>query len=151
MRSRRLLLMGHRCQRTGRHLEDPQATLAAAKWELHPDELRETLIMLAPYAGYPNISGLVVPCEEVIGTWLADGSPAGLTRTSPDSATRSVPDLMFTIRFDGHPMEVFSARHRRTPRLAVRSDDSSTSIAPSDGAVGMPVISVIGASTPAAS
>ena len=24
---------------------------------------------------YPNISGLVVPCEEVIGTWIADGSP----------------------------------------------------------------------------
>jgi hypothetical protein len=31
--------------------------------------------MLAPYAGYPNIAGLVVPCEEVIGTWVADGSP----------------------------------------------------------------------------
>jgi hypothetical protein len=32
--------------------------------------------MLAPYAGYPNVAGLVVPCEEVIGTWIADGSPS---------------------------------------------------------------------------
>jgi hypothetical protein len=31
--------------------------------------------MLAPYAGYPNVSGLVVPCEEVIVTWISDGSP----------------------------------------------------------------------------
>ena len=40
--------------------------------------------MLAPYAGYPNISGLVVPCEEVIGTWIADGSPAGKARVDPN-------------------------------------------------------------------
>jgi 4-carboxymuconolactone decarboxylase len=52
-----------------------QARAALKRRELTPDELRETLVMLAPYAGYPNIAGLVVPCEEVIGTWIADGSP----------------------------------------------------------------------------
>ena len=34
--------------------------------ELGPDEMRETLVMLAPYAGYPNVTGLAVTCEEVI-------------------------------------------------------------------------------------
>ena len=48
---------------------------ALKRGELTPDELRETLVMLAPYAGYPNVAGLVVPCEEVIGRWTADGSP----------------------------------------------------------------------------
>jgi len=40
--------------------------------------------MLAPYAGYPNIAGLVVPCEEVIGTWIADGSPRWADGEGPE-------------------------------------------------------------------
>jgi hypothetical protein len=47
-----------------------------------PDELRETLIMLAPYAGHPNVSGLVVACEEVISKWKADGEPGPAEPTS---------------------------------------------------------------------
>lgn len=31
--------------------------------------------MVAPYAGFPNVSGLVLACEDVIKTWVADGSP----------------------------------------------------------------------------
>ena len=38
-------------------------------------ELRETLIMLAPYAGYPNVAPLIMACEEVISTWEKDGRP----------------------------------------------------------------------------
>lgn len=76
VRSRRLLLMGVIATNGQVHTWKIQARAALKRRELTPDELRETLIMLAPYAGYPNISGLVVPCEEVIGTWLADGSPA---------------------------------------------------------------------------
>jgi hypothetical protein len=60
-----------------------QARAALKRSELTPDELRETLVMLAPYAGYPNIAGLVVPCEEVIGTWLATDRRPGTLRTGP--------------------------------------------------------------------
>ena len=32
--------------------------------------------MLAPYAGYPNVAALIVPCEQVIGAWISEGEPA---------------------------------------------------------------------------
>jgi 4-carboxymuconolactone decarboxylase len=76
VRSRRLLLMGVIAANGQVDTWKIQARAALKRGELSPDELRETLVMLAPYAGYPNVSGLIVPCEEVIGTWLADGSPA---------------------------------------------------------------------------
>jgi 4-carboxymuconolactone decarboxylase len=75
IRSRRLLLMGVIAANGQVDTWKIQARAALKRGELTPDELRETLVMLAPYAGYPNIAGLVVPCEEVIGTWTADGSP----------------------------------------------------------------------------
>jgi 4-carboxymuconolactone decarboxylase len=75
VRSRRLLLMGVIAANGQVDTWKVQARAALKRGELTPDELRETLIMVAPYAGYPNIAGLVVPCEEVIGTWIADGSP----------------------------------------------------------------------------
>jgi 4-carboxymuconolactone decarboxylase len=75
VRSRRLLLMGVIASNGQVDTWKIQARAALKRGELTPDELRETLVMLAPYAGYPNVAGLVVPCEEVIGTWIADGSP----------------------------------------------------------------------------
>ena len=76
VRSRRLLLMGVIAANGQVDTWKIQARAALKRGELTPDELRETLVMLAPYAGYPNVAGLVVPCEEVIGTWVADGSPS---------------------------------------------------------------------------
>jgi 4-carboxymuconolactone decarboxylase len=75
IRSRRLLIMGviAACGQVAPW--KVQARAALRHRELTPDELRETLIMLAPYAGYPNVSGLVAACEEVIATWQADGEP----------------------------------------------------------------------------
>ena len=75
VRTRRMLLMGVIAANGQVDTWKIQARAALKRGELTPDELRETLVMLAPYAGYPNIAGLVVPCEEVIGTWIADGSP----------------------------------------------------------------------------
>jgi 4-carboxymuconolactone decarboxylase len=75
MRSRRLLLMGVIAANGQVNTWKVQARAALRRHELSPDELRETLIMLAPYAGYPNVSGLVLACEEVINAWVADGSP----------------------------------------------------------------------------
>ncbi len=75
IRSRRLLIMGVIAANGQVDTWKIQARAALRRRELSPDELRETLVMLAPYAGYPNVAGLVVPCEEVISTWVADGEP----------------------------------------------------------------------------
>jgi 4-carboxymuconolactone decarboxylase len=75
LRSRRLLLMGVIATNGQVETWKIQARASLRNGELTPDELRETLIMLAPYAGYPNVSGLVVACEEVISKWKDDGEP----------------------------------------------------------------------------
>lgn len=75
MRSRRLLLMGVIAGAGQVDTWKIQARASLRNRELTPDELRETLIMLAPYAGYPNVAGLVMVCEEVINAWVADGEP----------------------------------------------------------------------------
>jgi 4-carboxymuconolactone decarboxylase len=76
VRSRRLLLMGVIAANGQIEVWKIQARASLKRGELTPDELRETLIMLAPYAGYPNVSGLVMVCEEVIATWIGEGSPS---------------------------------------------------------------------------
>lgn len=74
-RSRRLLLMGVIAAQGQPDTWKIQARAALRHHELTPDELRETLVQLAPYAGYPNVAPLVMACEEVIATWIADGEP----------------------------------------------------------------------------
>lgn len=66
IRDRRLLIMGVIAARGQTDVWKVQAKAALKRGELEPDELRETLIMLAPYAGYPNVAPLVTACEEVI-------------------------------------------------------------------------------------
>lgn len=75
VRSRRLLLMGVIATLGQTDTWKIQARAALRNRELTPDELRETLIMLAPYAGYPNVAPLILACEDVITTWTADGEP----------------------------------------------------------------------------
>ena len=84
IRSRRLLLMG--AIAANGHVETwkIQARAALKRGELTPEELRETLVMLAPYAGYPNVSGLVGVCEDVIGTWVGEGSPTWEDQEVPE-------------------------------------------------------------------
>lgn len=86
IRSRRLLLMGVIAAQGQTDTWKIQARAALRRRELTPDELRETLVMLAPYAGYPNVAGLVMACEEVIGTWIADGEPGGADDPAADGA-----------------------------------------------------------------
>lgn len=64
--SRRLLIMGVIAARGQVDTWRIQARAALERDELTPDELRETLVMLAPYAGYPVVAPLIVPTEEVI-------------------------------------------------------------------------------------
>jgi alkylhydroperoxidase/carboxymuconolactone decarboxylase family protein YurZ len=75
IRSRRLLLMGVIGAAGQLDTWRIQARAALRRRELTPDELRETLITLAPYAGYPNVAPLVAATEEVIAAWVAEGEP----------------------------------------------------------------------------
>jgi 4-carboxymuconolactone decarboxylase len=74
VRDRRLLVMGAIAAFGSVEAWTVQARAALKNGELTPDELRETLVMLAPYAGYPNVARLVVACEDVVRTWLGEQS-----------------------------------------------------------------------------
>lgn len=69
IRDRRLLLMGVIAAMGEADVWKIQARAALARGELTADELRETLVFLAPYVGYPRVSGLVAACEGVIAEW----------------------------------------------------------------------------------
>ena len=69
IRDRRLLIMGVIAARGSIDVWKLQAQSALKRGELTPDELRETLITLAPYAGYPVVAPLIGPCETAINEW----------------------------------------------------------------------------------
>jgi 4-carboxymuconolactone decarboxylase len=69
IKERRLLIMGVIAANGATDTWKIQAKAALVRSELTADELRETLIMLAPYAGYPNVAPLVIECEGVIAEW----------------------------------------------------------------------------------
>lgn len=73
IRDRRLLIMGVIAAHGQTDVWGIQAKTALKRKELTPDELRETLIMLAPYAGYPNVAPLLMKCEEAIQSMAGDG------------------------------------------------------------------------------
>lgn len=75
IRSRRLLIMGVIAANGQVDTWRIQARAALRRRELTPDELRETVIVLAPYAGYPNVAGLLLATEDVISTWQGEGEP----------------------------------------------------------------------------
>ncbi len=68
IRSRRLLLMGAILANGAVDIWKIQARAALRLGELDADQLREVLITLAPYAGYPNVAPAVAVCEEVINS-----------------------------------------------------------------------------------
>ncbi len=74
IRDRRLLLIGSIATHGQADTFVVQARAALKRDELTPDELRECLIMLAPYSGYPKVAGLVAPLEEVIDDHLRNPS-----------------------------------------------------------------------------
>lgn len=77
MRDRRLLLMGVIATMGEAATFKIQCRAALDNGELTPDQLREALIMLAPYAGYPRAAGLLFPVEEAINEWNEDAGEGG--------------------------------------------------------------------------
>lgn len=86
VRDRRLLLMGVIAAAGSPDVWRIQAAAALELGELDADELRETLVMLAPYAGYPRVASLVVPCEEVIAAHRASRQAAHPGSDAPGDA-----------------------------------------------------------------
>ena len=77
IRDRRLLLLGSICA-MGEHMTFAiQAKAALKNGELTPEQLREVLIMLAPYAGYPHVAPLVGEVERVIAEVAKEKAAAG--------------------------------------------------------------------------
>ncbi|MDP7542386.1 MAG: carboxymuconolactone decarboxylase family protein [Acidimicrobiales bacterium] len=74
-RDRRLLAMGVIAANGATDIWGLQARSALANGELTVEELRETLVFLAPYAGYPNVAPLVGVTEKAIAG--ADSEPGG--------------------------------------------------------------------------
>lgn len=69
VRDCRLLLMGVIAAQGERDVWRNQSRAALERGELDVDALRETLVFLAPYAGYPHTAGLIGPTEDVIEEW----------------------------------------------------------------------------------
>jgi 4-carboxymuconolactone decarboxylase len=79
MRDKRLLLLGAIAA-----LGEPtpfgvQAKAALKNGELTPDELRECLVMLVQYVGYPRASGLVMVIEQTINDAARSGTASSPT------------------------------------------------------------------------
>ncbi len=66
VRDRRLLVMGVIAAFGQVDTWKLQVASALANGELTPTEVRETLVTLAPYAGYPNVAALTGPTEQTI-------------------------------------------------------------------------------------
>ena len=66
IRDRRLLIMGIIAEKGEPMTFGIQAKAALKRGELTPDQLRETLLMIAQYAGYPRAAALVGVVEQQI-------------------------------------------------------------------------------------
>ena len=66
IRDRRILLMGIIAEKGETMTFGIQAKAALKRGELTPDELRELLLMIAQYAGYPRAAALLAVIEQKI-------------------------------------------------------------------------------------
>lgn len=66
IRDRRLLLLGIIAEKGEAMTFGIQAKAALKRGELEPDELRELLLMIAQYAGYPRAASLIGVVEQKI-------------------------------------------------------------------------------------
>lgn len=66
IRDRRLLLLGIIAEKGEAMTFGIQAKAALKRGELEPDELRELLLMIAQYAGYPRAAALIGVVEQKI-------------------------------------------------------------------------------------
>ena len=68
IRDRRLLVLAATVGASSHDAWKAHAKAALKKGELSPAELREALIVLAPYCGYPKVVDLIPVCEDLIAS-----------------------------------------------------------------------------------
>ena len=76
MRDKRILLLGIIAEKGEPATFKIQAKASLKRGEMTPEELRELLLFIAPYAGYPRAAALVMPIEEAINEAQADSDKA---------------------------------------------------------------------------
>ncbi len=77
MRDRRLILLGVIGALGEKDTFAIQAKASLKRGELTPEQLREVLIMLANYAGYPRAAGLIGVVEQSIAGVAEEQNPKG--------------------------------------------------------------------------
>ncbi|MBW2242950.1 MAG: carboxymuconolactone decarboxylase family protein [Deltaproteobacteria bacterium] len=77
IRDRRLLIMGIIAEKGEPMTFGFQAKAALKRGELTPDQLRETLLMVANYAGYPRAAALLGIVEQTIAAVAKEQGEAG--------------------------------------------------------------------------
>ncbi|MEE4661308.1 MAG: carboxymuconolactone decarboxylase family protein [Halieaceae bacterium] len=75
MRDKRILLMGIIAEKGEATTFKIQAKASLKRGEITPEELREMLLFIAPYAGYPRAASLIGPIEEAIAEVAAEAAP----------------------------------------------------------------------------
>jgi 4-carboxymuconolactone decarboxylase len=80
IRDRRLMLLGIIAEKGEPMTFGIQAKAALKRGELEPDELRELLLMIAQYAGYPRAAALIGVVEQQIASFEKE-KKKGATRS----------------------------------------------------------------------
>ena len=76
MRDKRILLLGIIAEKGEADPFKIQAKASLKRGEMTPDELRELLLLIAQYAGYPRAASMVMPMETAISEYEADKAKA---------------------------------------------------------------------------
>ena len=69
MRDKRLLLLGIIAEKGEAMTFKIQAKASLKRGETNPEELRETLLMIAQYSGYPRAASMMLVLEEAIAEY----------------------------------------------------------------------------------
>ena len=74
VRDRRLVIMGIIAALGEKETFAIQAKAAVKNGELTPEQMREVLITVASYAGYPRAAGLIAPTEQALAQAAKDAA-----------------------------------------------------------------------------
>jgi 4-carboxymuconolactone decarboxylase len=75
VRDRRLLIMGIIAALGEKETFQIQTRAAVKNGELTPAQVREILVMVANYAGYPRAAGLIAPVEQTLAQVAKEAGP----------------------------------------------------------------------------
>ncbi len=79
MRDKRILLLGIIAEKGEPMTFKRQAKAALKRGEMSPDEVRELLLFIAQYAGYPRAASMLAPLEEAIAEYQKEADSAADT------------------------------------------------------------------------